>query len=99
MLALLVLSAGLLEQLPPQDSMMGQFDRSTLQGLEQQSPLGVSGRPLPGRPAAANPMSAISAATPAAPSTNLQGALRMSMGSLMGFCRCEGTLTLARALL
>ena len=56
-----------------------------------------AGRPLgpqsPQEPAAAGaprPMVAGNPANPAAPATNLQGALRMSMGSLMGFCRCEG---------
>ena len=56
-----------------------------------------AGRPLgpqnPQNPQTPRPMVAANPANPAnpaAPATNLQGALRMSMGSLMGFCRCEG---------
>ena len=82
-LVLLALAPGLLEQLPPQVG-----GDAFLEGQRSYLSAGPA-RPLaaqmPGRPvAAATP------ADPAAPATDLQGALRMSMGSLMGFCRCEG---------
>ena len=61
-----------------------QLQRANQQGgAGRRRARGPGGRPL----MAAAPTSA---GVPAAPVTNLQGALRMSMGSLMGFCRCEG---------
>ena len=64
--------------------------------LGPQNPQEGAGRPLgpqnPQNPQTPRPMVAANPANPAnpaAPATNLQGALRMSMGSLMGFCRCE----------
>ena len=75
--------AGLLEQLPPQVGSAADMEQMHSY-LSAGSPRPLAAQ-MPGRPAAA-----ATPAEPMTPATDLQGALRMSMGSLMGFCRCEG---------
>ena len=100
--ALAAPAVALLELLQPQakpDARFGNLPHADLQRAA--GPEMGAGRPLapqtpqePAMASAGRPMAAgnpANPANPASPATNLQGALRMSMGSLMGFCRCEGT--------
>ena len=82
----------LLEAKP--DALSNSFPEPGPMQLQRANQLqGGAGRPLAPEVPGGRPLMAAaptSAGVPAAPVTNLQGALRMSMGSLMGFCRCEG---------
>ena len=84
----------LLEAKP--DALSNSFPEPGPMQLQRANQLqGGAGRPLAPEVPGGRPLMAAaptSAGVPAAPVTNLQGALRMSMGSLMGFCRCEGAL-------
>ena len=81
----------LLEAKP--DALSNSFPEPGPMQLQRANQLqGGAGRPLAPEVPGGRPLMAAaptSAGVPAAPVTNLQGALRMSMGSLMGFCRCE----------